>query len=132
MIVLELILNAVATGVVLGSIYALMALGLAITFGILHIPDVAHPALVIAGAYAVVISNQYGVDPILAGLMRPCRSISSAVVLCVLRPVLRVARRRQHAAEPDAVLRRLAGHRSGAGRRLRHGSALGEGRLCRA
>jgi branched-chain amino acid transport system permease protein len=69
MIVLELIVNAVATGVVLGSIYALMALGLAITFGILHIPNVAHPALVIAGAYAAIISNQYGVDPLLAGLI---------------------------------------------------------------
>lgn len=69
MIVLELILNAVATGVVLGSIYALMALGLAITFGILHIPNVAHPAMVVAGAYAVVMSNQYGLDPVLAGLI---------------------------------------------------------------
>jgi branched-chain amino acid transport system permease protein len=69
MIVLELVLNAIATGIVLGSIYALMSLGLAITFGILHIPNVAHPALVIAGAYAVVISNQYGLDPLLAGLI---------------------------------------------------------------
>jgi branched-chain amino acid transport system permease protein len=55
--------------VVLGSIYALMALGLAITFGILHIPNVAHPALVIVGAYAVAISNSYGLDPILAGFL---------------------------------------------------------------
>jgi len=69
MIVLELILNAVATGVVLGSIYALMALGLSITFGILHIPNVAHPAMVIAGGYAAVISNQRGLDPLLAGLL---------------------------------------------------------------
>jgi branched-chain amino acid transport system permease protein len=69
MIVLELILNAVATGVVLGSIYALMALGLSITFGILHIPNVAHPAMVIAGGYAAVVSNQRGLDPLLAGLL---------------------------------------------------------------
>jgi branched-chain amino acid transport system permease protein len=69
MIVLELILNALATGLVLGSIYALIALGLSITFGILHIPNVAHPAMVIAGAYAVVAFNQYGVDPLLAGVL---------------------------------------------------------------
>jgi branched-chain amino acid transport system permease protein len=69
MIVLELILNAVTTGIVLGSIYALIALGLSITFGILHIPNVAHPAMVIAGAYAAVMSNQYGLDPLLAGLL---------------------------------------------------------------
>ncbi|WEX11077.1 branched-chain amino acid ABC transporter permease [Chelativorans sp. AA-79] len=69
MIVLDLALNAVVTGIMLGSIYALLALGLAITFGVLHIPNVAHPAIVIAGAYAVVVSNSYGMDPILAGLV---------------------------------------------------------------
>jgi branched-chain amino acid transport system permease protein len=67
--ILELTLNALATGVVLGSIYALMALGLAITFGILHIPNVAHPAVMIAGAYGVVLLNARGLDPILAGLL---------------------------------------------------------------
>jgi branched-chain amino acid transport system permease protein len=69
MIVLELFLNAVTTGIVLGCIYALITLGLSITFGILHIPNVAHPAMVIAGAYAAVMSNQYGLDPLLAGLL---------------------------------------------------------------
>lgn len=69
MLLLDLGLNAIATGVVLGSIYALMALGLAITFGILHVPNVAHPALVIVGAYAVVILNGYQIDPLLAALV---------------------------------------------------------------
>lgn len=69
MIVLELILNALATGLMLGSIYALIALGLSITFGILHIPNVAHPAMVIAGAYAVVAFNRQGIDPLLAGVL---------------------------------------------------------------
>jgi len=69
MIALELVVNALVTGVVLGSIYSLLALGLAITFGILDIPNVAHPALVVAGAYAVAVLNGYGVDPILAGLL---------------------------------------------------------------
>lgn len=69
MIALELVVNALVTGVVLGSIYSLLALGLAITFGILDIPNVAHPALVVAGAYAVAALNGYGVDPILAGLL---------------------------------------------------------------
>ncbi len=68
MLILDLGLNAFATGIVLGSVYALVALGLAITFGLLHIPNVAHPAMVIAGSYAVVVSNAYGVDPLLSGL----------------------------------------------------------------
>lgn len=69
MTALDLTLNALATGVMLGSIYALMALGLAITFGVLHIPNVAHPALVVTGAYAVIALNRWGVDPIVAGFL---------------------------------------------------------------
>lgn len=68
MLVVDLGLNALATGIMLGSIYSLMALGLAITFGLLHVPNVAHPAMVIGGSYAAVISNRYGFDPLLAGL----------------------------------------------------------------
>ncbi|TAK49066.1 MAG: branched-chain amino acid ABC transporter permease [Xanthobacteraceae bacterium] len=69
MLILDLGLNALVTGVVLGSIYALVALGLAITFGLLHIPNVAHPAMVIGGSYAVAISNSYGMDPLVAGVL---------------------------------------------------------------
>ena len=69
MIFLELALNAIATGVLLGSLYALLSLGLAITFGMLHIPNIAHPALVIGGAYAVWFLNESGWDPLLAGLV---------------------------------------------------------------
>ncbi len=69
MIFLDLATNALVSGIALGCIYALIALGLAITFGVLHIPNVAHPALVIAGAYAVVLANTRGIDPILAALV---------------------------------------------------------------
>jgi branched-chain amino acid transport system permease protein len=66
---LDLGLNAVATGIMLGCVYALIALGLAITFGVLHIPNVAHPAFVVAGAYWAVLANERGFDPILAALV---------------------------------------------------------------
>lgn len=69
MIVLDLGLNALVTGVALGSIYALVAIGLAITFGLLHVPNVAHPAMVVGGSYAVAITNGYGVDPLVAGII---------------------------------------------------------------
>ena len=49
MLLLDLGLNALVTGVVLGSIYATIAIGLAITFGLLHVPNVAHPAMVVGG-----------------------------------------------------------------------------------
>jgi branched-chain amino acid transport system permease protein len=69
MLLLDLGLNALATGIVLGSIYALIAMGLAITFGNLHVPNVAHPAMVVGGSYAAVVGNSYGIDPLLAGLL---------------------------------------------------------------
>jgi branched-chain amino acid transport system permease protein len=69
MLLLDLGLNALATGIVLGSIYALLAMGLAITFGNLHVPNVAHPAMVVGGSYAAVVGNSYGIDPLLAGLL---------------------------------------------------------------
>ena len=68
MLFVDLALNALATGLLLGSIYALLSLGLAITFGILHVPNIAHPALVVVGSYAVAFGNRHGIDPIVAAL----------------------------------------------------------------
>ena len=66
---IDIFFNAISTGVLLGSIYASVALGLAITFGILHIPNVAHPTLVVLGAYFVALLGQWNVDPLLAALI---------------------------------------------------------------
>jgi branched-chain amino acid transport system permease protein len=68
MLFFDLALNALATGLLLGSIYALLSLGLAITFGILHVPNIAHPALVVVGSYAVAFGNMHGIDPIVAAV----------------------------------------------------------------
>ncbi len=38
-------------GLTLGSVYALVALGLTLVYGILHIPNFAHGALYMVGAY---------------------------------------------------------------------------------
>jgi branched-chain amino acid transport system permease protein len=65
----EILVNAIATGLLIGSIYAALALGLAVSFGILHIPNIAHPAFVVLGAYVAVLANERGLDPILAALV---------------------------------------------------------------
>jgi branched-chain amino acid transport system permease protein len=66
----ELLGNAVASGVLLGGFYAAVALGLAIVFGQLDIVNIAHPALIIVGAYvAYVVNSRFGLDPILIGLV---------------------------------------------------------------
>jgi len=66
---IDILLNAIVTGILLGSVYASLALGLAITFGILHIPNIAHPTLVVAGAFFVYTLAQWGLDPIVAAVI---------------------------------------------------------------
>jgi branched-chain amino acid transport system permease protein len=65
-----LLANAVIVGLILGVFYAGVALGLAIVFGMLDIPNLAHPALVILGAYvAYFAATGLGIDPLLASLL---------------------------------------------------------------
>lgn len=66
---LDQLVNSIGAGVMMGSIYAALALGLAVTFGLLHIPNIAHPAFVVAGAYVVAVGNSYGFDPLLVAVV---------------------------------------------------------------
>ena len=66
----ELLINAIVTGLLLGGFYVAVALGLSISFGILDIVNIAHPAFVILGAYVVfVFHTEFGLDPIAAGVV---------------------------------------------------------------
>src|SRR6476620_1221635 len=66
----ELLLDAVVIGVLLGCFYAAVSLGLSISFGLLDVPHVAHPAFLVLASYAVFFLNEhYGIDPLLAGLL---------------------------------------------------------------
>jgi branched-chain amino acid transport system permease protein len=47
----DLLLQTIINGIVLGSLYAMVALGLTLIFGILEIPNFAHGALYMIGAY---------------------------------------------------------------------------------
>lgn len=65
-----LLLNAAAAGLLLGGFYAAVALGIEIAFGMLDIPNLAHPAFVILGSFAVFLLNAHlGLDPLLCGLI---------------------------------------------------------------
>ena len=49
---------ALVNGALLGGLYALVALGLSLVFGIMKVVNLAHGILVLAGAYlAIVISR---------------------------------------------------------------------------
>ena len=67
---MDLFLNAIVSGVLLGGFYAAVALGLAIAFGQLDIVNIAHPAFVIVGSYVTfMVNSRIGLDPVLIGLL---------------------------------------------------------------
>jgi branched-chain amino acid transport system permease protein len=67
---MELLLNAIVSGLLLGGFYAAVALGLSIAFGQLDIVNIAHPAFVIVGSYvAFMVNSRIGLDPVLIGLL---------------------------------------------------------------
>ncbi len=48
---MELLLQTIINGIMLGSVYAMVALGLTLIYGILEIPNFAHGALYMVGAF---------------------------------------------------------------------------------
>src|ERR1700759_5830114 len=67
---LELLGNAVVSGLLLGGFYAAVTIGVSISFGMLDIVNIAHPAFIILGSYlAYILNAQFGLDPVLAGLL---------------------------------------------------------------
>jgi len=66
---LDLLLEAVIGGVLLGCFYAAVSMGLSLAFGLLDVPHIAHPAFVILGAYGAWLLAQHGVDPLVAGAL---------------------------------------------------------------
>ena len=63
----ELVLPAVLNGLTTGAIYALVALGLTLIYGVLHIINFAHGSLLMLAMYAVFFLNtMLGIDPYMA------------------------------------------------------------------
>ena len=67
---LDLLGNAVVSGLLLGGFYAAVTIGVSISFGMLDIVNIAHPAFIILGSYIAYIANTtFGIDPILAAVI---------------------------------------------------------------
>jgi branched-chain amino acid transport system permease protein len=66
----DLLVNAVISGVLIGAFYAAVTAGVSLSFGILDVVNIAHPAFIILGSYiAYVINARLGLDPILASII---------------------------------------------------------------
>ncbi|MDQ0561535.1 branched-chain amino acid transport system permease protein [Rhizobium mesoamericanum] len=80
------LIQILVLGLALGGVIALMGSGLSLVFGVMRIVNLAHPALIIGGAYiAYWAFKVLGLDPI---LMLPVTSIVMAVVGVVLYKLL--------------------------------------------
>jgi branched-chain amino acid transport system permease protein len=63
-------MNAVISGLLLGGFYAAVSVGVAISFGLLDVVNIAHPAFILLGSYVAFIANTVlGIDPILAAVI---------------------------------------------------------------
>ena len=59
--------NAVLTGILSGGLYAIVALGLSLVFGVMGLVNLAHGDLMVVGAYlASVVIGVLGVDPLVS------------------------------------------------------------------
>jgi len=67
---MDLFLNAIAAGVLLGGFYAAMTIGLTISFGQLDIVNIAHPSFIVLGSFCTFVLHEHaGLDPIAAGFL---------------------------------------------------------------
>jgi branched-chain amino acid transport system permease protein len=63
----EIVAGSLVAGLLTGGVYALLALGLTLIYGVLHIVNFAHGALLMLGMYAAwVLWQRFGLDPYLA------------------------------------------------------------------
>src|SRR5580693_9233257 len=53
----DLLINAVVSGILIGGFYAAVTSGVSLSFGILDIVNIAHPAFIILGSYVAYIVN---------------------------------------------------------------------------
>ena len=65
-----LVLNAIVAGLLLGGFYAAVSVGISISFGMLDVVNIAHPAFIIVGSYiAYIVNAKLGFDPILVSVV---------------------------------------------------------------
>src|SRR3984885_10720059 len=66
----DLLVNAIVSGILIGGFYAAVTSGVSLSFGILDIVNIAHPAFIILGSYVAYIANAtLGMDPIVAAII---------------------------------------------------------------
>ena len=66
----DLLINAIVSGILIGAFYAAVTAGVSLSFGILDIVNIAHPAFIILGSYiAYIVNSHFGLDPIVVAVI---------------------------------------------------------------
>jgi branched-chain amino acid transport system permease protein len=95
---MEIFLQQIVNGLVLGSMYALIALGYTMVYGVLNLINFAHGEVLMIGAMAglTILKTVNNVAPGLPGIVKLLIAIAGAIPVCVLVNILieRIAYRR--------------------------------------
>jgi branched-chain amino acid transport system permease protein len=95
---MEIFLQQIVNGLVLGSMYALIALGYTMVYGVLNLINFAHGEVLMIGAMAglTILKMVNNVAPGLPGIVKLLIAIAGAIPVCVLVNILieRIAYRR--------------------------------------
>jgi branched-chain amino acid transport system permease protein len=62
----EIVLAAVVNGLLTGAVYALVSVALTLVYGVLHIVNFAHGAILSAAMFAAYLAARAGIDPLIA------------------------------------------------------------------
>ena len=105
----ELLLDAIVLGLLVGCFYAAVSIGLSVSFGLLDVPHVAHPAFLVLASYGtwllnepdlkgaaarqherIAVTNRNAELTLTGGITLPCLlldvSLSGASVACRAKP----------------------------------------------
>ncbi|MDB5758920.1 MAG: putative high-affinity branched-chain amino acid transport system permease protein BraD/LivH-like [Burkholderia sp.] len=95
---MEIFLQQIVNGLVLGSMYALIALGYTMVYGVLNLINFAHGEVLMIGAMAglTILKLVNNMAPGLPGIVKLLIAIAGAIPVCVLVNILieRIAYRR--------------------------------------
>jgi branched-chain amino acid transport system permease protein len=93
------LLNALVTGVLLGGIFAITALGLSLVFGVMRLVNIVHGELIVLGAYASLeLTRHAGLDPLVTIL------IVAPLLFVIAAPLHRVLLEPLMAKGPEPAL----------------------------
>ena len=62
----QIILAAIVNGLLTGAVYALVSVALTLVYGVLHIINFAHGAILTAAMFAAFFASHAGIDPLIA------------------------------------------------------------------